>query len=91
MDPGLETGEEEADIGGKTLVIAGASEQACHNVSVPLFAAKYKKTIFSAFLFVWFERDYLAGLATQYDEIIDVRTPLEFEEVNTDNSKFDKQ
>ena len=26
-------------------------------------------------------RDYLAGLATQYDEIIDVRTPLEFEEV----------
>ena len=46
MDPGLETGEEEeADIGGKTLVIAGASEQACHNVSVPLFSAKYKKTI----------------------------------------------
>ena len=27
-------------------------------------------------------RDYLAGLATQYDEIIDVRTPLEFEEVS---------
>ena len=46
MDPGLETREEEADIGGgKTLVIAGASEQACHNVSVPLFAAKYKTTI----------------------------------------------
>ena len=45
MDPGLETGEEEADIGGKTLVFAPASEQACHNVSVPLFAAKYKKTI----------------------------------------------
>jgi len=64
MDPGLETGEEEADIGGKTSVFAAASEQACHNVSVPLFAAK----------------DYLAGLATQYDEIIDVRTPLEFEE-----------
>merc|ERR1719391_1332781 len=40
------------------------AEQVCHNVSVPLFTAK----------------DYLAGLATQYDEIIDVRTPLEFEE-----------
>ena len=45
MDPGLETGEEEADSGGKTLVFAPASEQACHNVSVPLFAAKYKTTI----------------------------------------------
>ena len=45
MDPGLETGEEEADSCGKTLVVAPASEQACHNVSVPLFAAKYKKTI----------------------------------------------
>ena len=29
-----------------------------------------------------FGRDYLAGLAAQYDEIIDVRTPLEFEEVS---------
>ena len=33
-------------------------------------------------------RDYLAGLATQYDEIIDVRTPLEFEEVSTYRLKF---
>ena len=33
-------------------------------------------------------RDYLAGLATQYDEIIDVRTPLEFEEVSR-NKKFE--
>merc|ERR1712032_214040 len=42
----------------------GEADQVCHNVSVPLFTSK----------------DYLAGLATQYDEIIDVRTPLEFEE-----------
>ena len=33
-------------------------------------------------------RDYLAGLSTQYDEIIDVRTPLEFEEVSR-NKKFE--
>ena len=35
-----------------------------------------------------FDRDYLAGLATQYDEIIDVRTPLEFEEV-LNNLRFE--
>ena len=36
---------------------------------------------------LFFLRDYLSGLATQYDEIIDVRTPLEFEEVSTANLK----
>merc|ERR1712032_533148 len=45
-------------------LVNGKADQVCHNVSVTLFTSK----------------DYLAGLATQYDEIIDVRTPLEFEE-----------
>merc|ERR1712032_961819 len=68
-------GPGEGPDGGKTSInseaqdsgktlVNGKADQVCHNVSVTLFTSK----------------DYLAGLATQYDEIIDVRTPLEFEE-----------
>jgi len=63
-DPVDTSALDESSADGLALKLSDDGEQLCHNVSVPLFTAK----------------DYLAGLATQYDEIIDVRTPLEFEE-----------